>query len=540
MGTTTLDITHTLIIEGEGGMGFGSAGMGTACRMRWDAGATGIRVQAYNTSGASTVDGSPHFSGAFTTINNISLEGPVADNGLLSLHGLVEGEFHGIHAKSLVQLNNCIVAGFQGDGLYSHTTAGGGSPDEGASNASRAYNCWFTANRNGVSLGGADSNVWTFIGCQATFNRACGVDDSAFLTNTHIGWHTSGNGGYLDNDGTANFPAYTVADGGSHYSVIQGQETNASTNRPKTSAVTITIASPGVVSWTAHGLPEGTLVTFSTTGALPTGLAANTSYYVVNPNANDFQLANTRGGTAINTSGSQSGTHRAGAALDNAYWYYVRAGGVDLSSGVPAWSSGIHLRVAAPIRTPETSAGTVIINFYAEQNQGCIQAGNSTIMIGGTIPVPVKGSVSWQRNVSGFLTLPKLNVTDFMSSIAQNIQLGPQYDAPVSDTDVRWHTTDTNITMQWQSWSALAPRTEYTLTINKNNGVVSTARVAHYFKVTGSSYNWEILLGAGTVGFFGSFGAGRQTVTGSRGGNAALADLLTKLANLGIITDGTT
>lgn len=42
------------------------------------------------------------------------------------------------------------------------------------------------------------------------------------------------------------------------------------------------------------------------------------------------------------------------------------------------------------------------------------------------------------------------------------------------------------------------------------------------------------------LGFHGATPVGRQTVTGSRGGNAALADLLTKLATLGLITDGTT
>lgn len=45
--------------------------------------------------------------------------------------------------------------------------------------------------------------------------------------------------------------------------------------------------------------------------------------------------------------------------------------------------------------------------------------------------------------------------------------------------------------------------------------------------------------GSGTLGFFGASPSGRQTVTGSRGGNAALADLLSKLATLGLITDST-
>lgn len=41
------------------------------------------------------------------------------------------------------------------------------------------------------------------------------------------------------------------------------------------------------------------------------------------------------------------------------------------------------------------------------------------------------------------------------------------------------------------------------------------------------------------LGFFGATASAKPTITGSRGGNAALADLLTKLATLGLITDGT-
>lgn len=77
----------------------------------------------------------------------------------------------------------------------------------------------------------------------------------------------------------------------------------------RSSTVTITIASPGVVSWTAHGLLAGSQVRLTTTGALPTGLAINTTYFVIPVDANSFQLSATQSGTAINTSGTQSGTH---------------------------------------------------------------------------------------------------------------------------------------------------------------------------------------------------------------------------------------
>lgn len=79
----------------------------------------------------------------------------------------------------------------------------------------------------------------------------------------------------------------------------------------KSSSVTITIASPGVVTWNGHGLSANWPVQFSTSGALPTGLATGVTYYVVSPTTNTFQVAATPGGTAINTSGTQSGTQTA-------------------------------------------------------------------------------------------------------------------------------------------------------------------------------------------------------------------------------------
>ena len=75
------------------------------------------------------------------------------------------------------------------------------------------------------------------------------------------------------------------------------------------STVTVTIASPSVVTWNAHGHSNGDFGVFTTTGALPTGLAIATTYYIVNATTNTFQLSATLGGAAINTSGTQSGTH---------------------------------------------------------------------------------------------------------------------------------------------------------------------------------------------------------------------------------------
>ena len=81
----------------------------------------------------------------------------------------------------------------------------------------------------------------------------------------------------------------------------------------RTSTVTMTIAGPGVITWTAHGLTAGASVKFATTGALPTGITAGTTYYVIAAGltTNTFQIATTPGGAAITTSGTQSGVHTA-------------------------------------------------------------------------------------------------------------------------------------------------------------------------------------------------------------------------------------
>lgn len=90
---------------------------------------------------------------------------------------------------------------------------------------------------------------------------------------------------------------------------------NYKVNSYSTATVTMTIATPCVVTWTSHGLVSGQRVQFTTTGALPTGISANTTYWVTVIDANTFNLstslANAQTATFVATSGTQSGTHTA-------------------------------------------------------------------------------------------------------------------------------------------------------------------------------------------------------------------------------------
>lgn len=82
----------------------------------------------------------------------------------------------------------------------------------------------------------------------------------------------------------------------------------------KSATVTFT-SGTDLVGWTKHGLSAGDVFKFYTTGAAPAGLTASvaggatTTYFVINPTTNDFQLAATEGGAAINFTTDGTGTH---------------------------------------------------------------------------------------------------------------------------------------------------------------------------------------------------------------------------------------
>lgn len=83
---------------------------------------------------------------------------------------------------------------------------------------------------------------------------------------------------------------------------------------PKT--CTISNQTPTKISCTNHGLIDGSALTFATTGTLPSGLTAGTTYYVVSiDDPNSFNVALTRGGTPVNTSSAGSGVHTINAVL---------------------------------------------------------------------------------------------------------------------------------------------------------------------------------------------------------------------------------
>lgn len=213
LGTTTLDITHTFIIEGEGQAHNGPA---LASTLRWANNTTGIRIQAHNTSGASTVDGATHFAGQGFIIRNVALLGGYTNT---------EGEYHGIHAKARFTAEHVLVSGFPGAGVHIDATSLSGGADEGNANLFRLQNCALIGNRDGIFTKGGDANAGSIIACDFSYNRRWGVNEQSFLGNTYVACHSDGNGM------VAALPS-VVSYNGIRYAVKDGQDAGASTHAP--------------------------------------------------------------------------------------------------------------------------------------------------------------------------------------------------------------------------------------------------------------------------------------------------------------------
>jgi hypothetical protein len=108
--------------------------------------------------------------------------------------------------------------------------------------------------------------------------------------------------------------------------------------------ITLTIASPCVMTWTQSQLPDNTPIRFTTSGALPTGLTVGTIYFARRITDSTYYIAAGINGQGINTSGSQSGTHTGYATRHDVYEALL-ASGVSTASSI----SGTTLTVGGTI-----------------------------------------------------------------------------------------------------------------------------------------------------------------------------------------------
>lgn len=181
---------------------------------------------------------------------------------------------------------------------------------------------------------------------------------------------------------------------------------------------TVTIASPGVVTLASHGLQTGDSLYFTTTGALPTGLAINTRYWVIKNDANTFwlatSLANALTATKIDTSGSQSGVHTAKDAAhgigDGTTTFNVpdKRGKVGVGRDVSDTTSFGGLGQTGGAKThvlleAELAAHTHTIGVSTSGTSGSVIKANSVLATGETLTSSSTGSNTGHNNLQPYV-----------------------------------------------------------------------------------------------------------------------------------------
>lgn len=161
-----------------------------------------------------------------------------------------------------------------------------------------------------------------------------------------------------------------------------------------TATVTITIAAPGVITWTGHGFTSACPVVFTTSGSLPTGITSGTVYYIVPSSitTNTFQIATTltnalaASPTAITTTGSQSGTQTGTSGATIATATAIDMTGVSLTAGdwdcrgvmslvtASSFAATIYEQGLGPTAATIPTQGTMAANYHqtASDVQGAL------------------------------------------------------------------------------------------------------------------------------------------------------------------------
>lgn len=188
------------------------------------------------------------------------------------------------------------------------------------------------------------------------------------------------------------FNAATYYEAGSRVQVVSPSGT-----------VSLTIASPCIMTWVNAQLPDNTIIRLTTTGALPTGLHTNKNYYVKRKSNSQYTLSLTRNGAPIVTSGSQSGTHTSTASRHDVYEAVLTS--FDCTASI----SGTTLTVTA------VNNGSVRIGMTITETAGGSAVAANTIVTAfltgtggtGTYKVSVSQTVT-SRGINGTAPLTDL------------------------------------------------------------------------------------------------------------------------------------
>lgn len=252
------------------------------------------------------------------------------------------------------------------------------------------------------------------------------------------------------------------------------------------------------------------------------------------------------GGALTLTSGAGGATSGAAGAINLTGGTPTDGNGgtitLTASNGVGTNRNGGTVNLVTGTATGSGTAGTIQfsgVTVWANQAQTSMASDTTTIAQYASsdaiidkliVPTINERSLEYQfrptgtaRNYSPTLGVGTVGASFFVYSFSE---------AEASDAALGIHAGSTAVTIQTMSLSTVIP---LTLSHYDNAGAGTTT---DYLILDPADVSLTIGVSGGKMGFFGlATPISKPTVTGSRGGNAALADLLTELQNLGLIVD---
>ena len=170
----------------------------------------------------------------------------------------------------------------------------------------------------------------------------------------------------------------------------------------QTLTVDIAAGTPGKIQLAAHGLTENEPVQFLA-GTLPVAFSLNTTYFVRNLTANDFELSATAGGASITVVGSTTGVTLGKAfGYTNAQWLH-QTSILPAIAGTLLSSTDVDA-IATPTNAP--------LNGSLLNGQKCAFFATSTNLYLGRLDELTAGATTWPSlTTSNLLGLPSQIVT---------------------------------------------------------------------------------------------------------------------------------
>ena len=201
------------------------------------------------------------------------------------------------------------------------------------------------------------------------------------------------------------------------------------------------------------------------------------------------------------------------------------------------------------------ASGFAINNTYIGNGKAAIDDGNPGVYVG-TDGIALGASEAFTVTSAGVLTATSATLTGSLTANAGAVVIDASGLVMTSGSNVLTINSASIMTLVNNALSHQLTFSAGSISV-KTSGNTSTWSAMGISGATATDFavsalttgNLNLRVGSGSVSvggsgdkidFYGGTGTAKQTVTGSRGGNAALADLLTKLANVGLITDSTT